>query len=1134
MNKHHNLAAHSYDIFETVINKPELDATSKLLQLIDYVSNLVVQISDQEGLILPNVFARVSLLAEQYQLGRSQRWRLNQLCQHTARKIIQQPATDTQLVQGLKTASLFIYAISKLDVPPALRQIFAAATDETDDDQHFIITDNLKTARAFIIDCEPQTQTDGSLHYVFSAYLETDNQVGADVKIRTHINAYNEHLLPTIQIINLDFKNKVMVNLLDVGVNDNGELLPKFIIVEPDYLIDVTAVAECVGTEEIFTKTYLTRKLIAVDNTLAITLGNAANTFLDELVLNPRADFNETFKKLFRTNAISFALADDSFIRELYAKTQLHFANLRVLVAETMPAQSIDKDNAILEPSFYSHQYGLQGRLDLWDYRPLSQQATILELKSGKVFAPNRYGIVNSHYVQTVLYGMLTRSVFGDNIQTKKYIYYSGLEQDNLKYAPTNLTQEYEAMNARNALLVWEKKLADLDRTDYEQLNFLDSFCMNLPKLPPFVSRDFEFMGQVISNLQGLERAYFLAFISFVAREHQLARIGLANDNSINGIASLWLSSLEEKKDAFAIMDNLRYVPQPTDTDKQYLNFVQQGDNADLANFREGDMVVLYPKQTDNDTVMQQQIFKASISALDKQHITLKFNYKQSTADIFTQFDRWAIEGDMMDKSYTVLYQSIFNFFAKAPSANRKLILATRPPAQPSTEPTLLILQRLAAQDPQLSPEQCKVLSQMLISKEYFLLIGPPGTGKTKLMLANIVRYLIDWGHTINNQNETVPHQLLLLAYTNRAVDEICEAIHIFCKNKYIRLGSKATTGADYADNLFINKIAHVQTRKELLKVIEAHQIFVSTISYIANHPEVLKLKNFDTAVIDEASQVLEPMLLGMLPKFGRFMLIGDNRQLPAVVQQSKEQSKTHNKLLHSIQLHNRRNSLFERLLVNAQQNSWDWAWAALGQQGRMHEDIAYFASHYFYQDKLTPLLGWQFAPLYFAQHTDSPVSQLLAAKRVVFFPSRADKIVKTKINLSEATMIAETVAAFFYLYQQNNLPLQPADIGIICPYRAQIAQIKAQLAAKNPLFATCTIDTVERYQGSTKKIILLSLCLNNANQLKTLVSLDDTETVDRKLNVALTRAKEHLVIVGNPQFMQMDKFYKLLWQWAK
>ena len=72
------------------------------------------------------------------------------------------------------------------------------------------------------------------------------------------------------------------------------------------------------------------------------------------------------------------------------------------------------------------------------------------------------------------------------------------------------------------------------------------------------------------------------------------------------------------------------------------------------------------------------------------------------------------------------------------------------------------------------------------------------------------------------------------------------------------------------------------------------------------------------------------------------------------------------------------------------------------------------------------------------------------------------------------------------------------------------------------------TVDTVERYQGSSRDIIIISLCLNSAAQLRTLVS-NNSEGIDRKLNVAITRARHHLIILGNKELMQVNPTYKLL-----
>ncbi|MDX1667706.1 MAG: C-terminal helicase domain-containing protein, partial [Saprospiraceae bacterium] len=101
-------------------------------------------------------------------------------------------------------------------------------------------------------------------------------------------------------------------------------------------------------------------------------------------------------------------------------------------------------------------------------------------------------------------------------------------------------------------------------------------------------------------------------------------------------------------------------------------------------------------------------------------------------------------------------------------------------------------------------------------------------------------------------------------------------------------------------------------------------------------------------------------------------------------------------------------------------------------------------------------------------------------------------------------------------------------SIGIITPYRAQIALIKKTLETHGIDKTDLTIDTVERYQGGARDIILISLCTNSVDQLASLVSLSE-EGVDRKLNVALTRAREHLVLLGNPDLLSVNPLYKAL-----
>ena len=433
----------------------------------------------------------------------------------------------------------------------------------------------------------------------------------------------------------------------------------------------------------------------------------------------------------------------------------------------------------------------------------------------------------------------------------------------------------------------------------------------------------------------------------------------------------------------------------------------------------------------------------------------------------------------------------------------------------------------------------------MLDTRDYFLLWGPPGTGKTSQMLRNYA----DWIFKNTDEN------LLLLAYTNRAVDEICEALESLgddVKKAYLRIGSRYSTGEVYANQLLASKTEHVHTRKELLEVLGSHRIFVSTLASLSNNLQLLQLKKFRRVVIDEASQILEPMLAGLLPQFEQFILIGDHKQLPAVVVQDAGQSEVSDEKLHEIGLQNLRNSLFERLYRRCIDQGWTWAYDHLSHQGRMHEEIMRFPGEHFYEGKLKilpeniALSQKQKAPL-LTQTIDCQHEweASVLKKRLVFLPTPIDRESPSrKTNRHEAELIAGLVKFF----QKNDLPVNGDEqsrsefgtnnerrksIGIITPYRAQIAQIQEVLQSEGIDCSGLTIDTVERYQGGARDIILISLCTNVASQMETLVSLSE-EGVDRKLNVALTRAREHVVVVGNEELLLRNEVYRTLIRWCR
>jgi DNA replication ATP-dependent helicase Dna2 len=237
--------------------------------------------------------------------------------------------------------------------------------------------------------------------------------------------------------------------------------------------------------------------------------------------------------------------------------------------------------------------------------------------------------------------------------------------------------------------------------------------------------------------------------------------------------------------------------------------------------------------------------------------------------------------------------------------------------------------------------------------------------------------------------------------------------------------------------------------------------------------------------------------------------------------------------------LNNLRNSLFERLYLRCLENNWHWAYAQLSHQGRMHQDIMDFPNREFYGSSLNilpdniPVHSRQVQDLDYTQIPDDALAQQLCSKRLIYFPTPIDETSATrKTNIHEAEQIKTILQQIKSIYQLNDRSLHKDSVGIITPYRAQIAQLREVLEAEPELEELLTIDTVERYQGGARDIIIISLCTNTLSQLDSLVSLSE-DGVDRKLNVAITRAKEQLIFLGNPDILKYNPVYQKLMDYS-
>ena len=208
----------------------------------------------------------------------------------------------------------------------------------------------------------------------------------------------------------------------------------------------------------------------------------------------------------------------------------------------------------------------------------------------------------------------------------------------------------------------------------------------------------------------------------------------------------------------------------------------------------------------------------------------------------------------------------------------------------------------------------------------------------------------------------------------------------------------------------------------------------------------------------------------------------------------------------------------------------WIHAYGILTAQGRMHEDLMAFPNKYFYEGRLKLIEGLERLQSNDEWKDNKTKPNLLIQKRITYIPTKVDEEFSWKTNTDEAKECIRIINSFIRLYKEQNKEWHNGSLGVITPYRAQIAMISQQIEEEvdSSVKDLITVDTVERYQGGARDIIIISLCTNRMDQLERLVSMS-YEGVDRKLNVALTRARERIFILGHEEILQSNQTYSEL-----
>ena len=359
-------------------------------------------------------------------------------------------------------------------------------------------------------------------------------------------------------------------------------------------------------------------------------------------------------------------------------------------------------------------------------------------------------------------------------------------------------------------------------------------------------------------------------------------------------------------------------------------------------------------------------------------------------------------------------------------------------------------------------------------AEDLALVHGPPGTGKT-FTLARIVRELVDRGERV-----------LLSAFTNRAVDNALEALREQGFEEFVRVGSETGIREDTLPYRLETSGDPVERANELR---EAPVVAATTASCGSR---IMREAEFDVAVVDEAGQLTEPGTFLATNRADRFVLVGDHQQLPPVVRAENDL----------------RTSLFERLIER-----YPDAGVMLDRQYRMNQRVQWFSSTEFYDGALRPATP-EVAGQRLANLPGVSVEALPANLRdpVCFVDPGGTRTGNS--NPVEADAVAEVVGEFL------DAGVDPDDVGVIAPFRAQVAEISRRVPE-------VAVDTVDRFQGSAKEVIVVSFTATGG--IEGPIFEDH-----RRMNVALTRARRSLVVVGDRAALGSEPFYERLLGWAE
>lgn len=426
---------------------------------------------------------------------------------------------------------------------------------------------------------------------------------------------------------------------------------------------------------------------------------------------------------------------------------------------------------------------------------------------------------------------------------------------------------------------------------------------------------------------------------------------------------------------------------------------------------------------------------------------------------------------------------------------------------------------------PWLNPSQSDAVQHVLEARDVAIVHGPPGTGKTTTLVEAVIETLqrenqvlvtapsnvaVDWiseqlmrrGVNVLRVGNPVriSDEMLDCSYERRyaAHPDYAELWGIRKRLRELASGSKSEANANY-----LRKLRYRQTELEIkihADIFNEARVVACTLIGSAN--QVMAGRRFATLFIDEAAQALEPACWNAILRCSKVVLSGDYQQLPPTVKSPQAASDG-----------------LSTTLMQRVATAKPSCVSLLTIQYRMNRAIMNFSSRWFYNGllKADPQVADRLlSPI------DRPITWVDTA--TCGFSEQGEGISSSKSNPHEARLLIHTLRDYIDFVGPSRVDDELTDFGIITPYKAQARLIRRLLKMNYFLKAyrrRITVNTVDGFQGQERDVIVISMVRDNDDG--TIGFLRDL----RRMNVAITRSKMKLIIVGNTQTLSLHRFYR-------